>query len=113
VKWFDQRLNDPNTRLYILEHQSTPVATVRFQRTGAGHAMTHIVVAPQFRGLGVAQSALQTTVPMALRELQLTTVHAVIKKNNLASIAAFQKSGFVFESESEVGELVTMMCSGQ
>lgn len=85
-------------------------ATVRFQRNGSGKTMTHIVVAPEFRGRGVAQAALQSTVPTALRELQLTAVHAVIKRSNPASMAAFQKSGFVVESTADGGELVTLVC---
>lgn len=113
VTWFEERLADPCSRIYILEHGTTPVATVRFQLNASGQTMTHIVVAPEFRGRGVAQSALQMTVPAALRELHLAEIHAVIKKSNPASVAAFKKSGFLMEADADNGELVTMVFSSR
>lgn len=108
IDWFQRRLDDPQTRVYILEHGGSAAATVRFQPNAAGRTMTHIVVAPQFRGRGVAQHALQSTVPLALRDLQLTSVHAVIKKSNLASMQAFIKSGYVVDAEADCDDLVTL-----
>ena len=98
-RWFDARLRDPNTALFIIEESGEPVADVRYDRRDDQSATAHIAVAPLRRGLGIGTAALRMTAPLALNVLRVAEIEAAVKPDNVASLHAFLRSGFATKAD--------------
>ena len=105
-RWLATRLDDPDTRLTIAEHEGTPVGTVRLDRRGADEAELSITIAPAARGRGLARPAIDLGVEHARGEWGVTRVTARIRSENAASLRAFAAAGFAIERR--VGDLVEL-----
>ncbi|GAC1454504.1 MAG: GNAT family N-acetyltransferase [Gemmatimonadaceae bacterium] len=97
-EWFAGRLVDPSVRIYIVEDDLMgPVAHVRYNRR-QDVAEVHLMVGPEFRGRRFGVQALRSTLPLALGELKVGRIEAVIKRTNPASRRVFERSGFVMRA---------------
>ena len=101
--WFARRLADPDCRIYIAEDWAgQPVGQIRFDRTPAGEADVDVSVAPNRRGGGAGAAVIRGGVERVLADGWAPRVHAYIKADNAASVAAFRKAGFAVLGEVEV-----------
>jgi RimJ/RimL family protein N-acetyltransferase len=90
--WFEKKLNDSNSHLYVLEAAGLPVGQIRFDREG-NEAKIDYSLDPLVRGRGwgsrlvaLGSERMQETGPMPLR--------ADVKRDNEASRSVFLSQGF-------------------
>lgn len=95
-KWFTNKLGQKNAYFYILEDDVRPCGLVRIEE-GEEYAVVGITVGPESRGKGYSSSMLQMAL-VDFRESSSQKVYAYIKKENVASIKAFERAGFSFDS---------------
>ena len=93
--WLTRTLADPDRRLWVVEQDGAPVATVRHDRIAPGRYEVSMTVAPEARGRGWAAPSLRT----AQRALQcvdpaLRVIEAHIRMEHGASMAVFERSGY-------------------
>lgn len=93
LKWFDRRLSDVNTHLYVLEAGDLPIGQVRFERHGE-EATIDYSLDVLVRGRGWASQLLKLGIE-ALNSSRPTILNATLKPENAASAATFIRLGFV------------------
>lgn len=101
VAWFDSRLSDPATRIYVVSADGGPRAIVRYEGGSGDVAVVSIVVDPKGRGQGWGTRALRMTCQRVSRELSVERVDAFIMPENTASVVAFERAGFVPASSDD------------
>jgi UDP-2,4-diacetamido-2,4,6-trideoxy-beta-L-altropyranose hydrolase len=101
-KWFNASLQSKENSFYILStNQKIPVASIRFKIDGVGAVLSYLID-KRFRGLGLGKTVLEEgTNRFFLENRNVTRVTGLVKEENIASIKAFQSSGFE-EKESSV-----------
>lgn len=92
LRWFDERLKDPDCCLFVLEADRLPVGQIRFDRTSEGLRVNYSLDS-LVRGRGWAKKLLELGI-RALRVAGRTRLNAVVKTGNTASAAAFIRAGF-------------------
>jgi UDP-2,4-diacetamido-2,4,6-trideoxy-beta-L-altropyranose hydrolase len=103
-EWFSQRLEDPQTVIYIGEDSSgNALGQSRFQ-CQSDRATVSIVVAPEFRGAGWGRELIAFSIRMLAREKFVRHVDAFIKAGNLPSIRMFESAGFTLAGNREVAD---------
>lgn len=90
--WFDNRLNDPDTILLLIESEIGPIGQVRFDYSRS-HYMVDYSIGKQFRGYGLGKVILAKAIDY-LRKEQSFVLIGDVKANNLASIKVFKQLGF-------------------
>lgn len=93
-RWFDESLQRPDRHLFIVLADGQEAGVVRLDVAEAGGTVS-IHLAPAWRGRGVGPSALAALERIAFGPLALARLEARVKAANGASLAAFQKAGFV------------------
>jgi len=93
-RWFNRKINDDQCRWLIFSNQEA-AAVVRIEMTSATDAEIGMTVASKFRSQGLAPYFLQRAVQQVFTTSSLDRLHARIKPDNPASLAAFEGSGFV------------------
>ncbi len=93
VTWFNRRLADPNTRLWIAEEADAPIGQVRFGFDGRTATISVSLDAAR-RGKNLGSLLIWSACQKLFRESAIETIHALIKPDNAASIRAFVKAGF-------------------
>ncbi len=90
ARWFERRLEDPLTHMWIIEHEHRPIGVVRIQRLQAGApGLISIVIDAAARGRGVGRDAI-----VAACRLDGGPVIAEIVPENAQSLACFTRAGF-------------------
>lgn len=98
VAWFNERLRDPNSVIFIAVVGETPVGVVRFSVHGESAELS-ITVGPEFRGRGYGKAMLRLAVEQVLRDGRVKWVDAFVKASNSRSASTFQAAGFVLMGE--------------
>lgn len=94
-RWFEAKLNNPNTAIYVAEDGGgTALGHLRFEWSREDDAEISISIAAGKRGSGIACTLIRKATEMAARDVGLRQFHAYIKPENRASIRAFEKAGF-------------------
>jgi UDP-2,4-diacetamido-2,4,6-trideoxy-beta-L-altropyranose hydrolase len=93
-QWFQDRIDSPRIRMWVLEFQGLIVATIRYLRLDSETAEISLAVAPAFRHRGLATRLLLESRTQACRDLQVRHLQAVIREENRFSLQAFRKAGF-------------------
>jgi len=104
--WFEARLQDGNSRAWVLEVSGRAVGQIRLQDKGEGPEVS-IYVEPQDRGHGTA--ALATALEQAGTIWPGAQILARVRHDNTASQVFFRKAGFV-EIENKPDHVV--LCCG-
>ena len=95
LSWFDSVLENSNRTLYILEVGGISVGQVRYDTDGES-AEVGISVASRFHGRGYATEGLKKSAEIFfLNTPEIKTIFAHIKPDNMASIKAFTKAGYL------------------
>lgn len=93
VRWFEQTLASPDAALWILETTNGPVGQIRFERAGDS-AEISLSVDPAHQGQGYGSALLSLSLTAACERLAVSTLFGIVKKDNVASRRAFERSGF-------------------
>lgn len=104
-KWFDSRIKDNKTKIYIASIEKEKIGVIRFE------VDTYIVkvsvnLNPSFFGKRLGREIIRLGTEIFFNETRtIKPVIAKIKKDNIASQKAFAKAGYTYQKESE-GEVV-------
>ena len=102
-KWFNQRLSDRNTYIWIIEKQNLSIGQLRFQKKEKDCYDVDIYIERKMRKQGLALKALN----LAIASTKRKTLRAVVKKNNHNSFLFFSKAGFkIYAENNEYWELI-------
>lgn len=100
-RWLAGKLEDPDCVLLIVEEDGRPVGQVRLDRLDGESAEISIALAPKARGRGLGRGALRRAVLEAPTLLGVSTVKALVKRGNDASLASFAAAGFLVIGERD------------
>ena len=92
--WFLSKLRNHNCIFYIaVGFNDEPVGQVRFD-IEENKSVISVSLCPEFRGYGLGRRLIRKACDEVLRERDMETIHALIKKNNVGSLRAFEEAGF-------------------
>jgi RimJ/RimL family protein N-acetyltransferase len=94
-RWFDEKIKDINTKSYIAYCDIDKIGTIRFE-IKKDHIRTSVMLNPAFIGKGFGSKLIRRGIDKYIRETKPDRpIIAEIKKSNVASMKAFEKSGFI------------------
>lgn len=93
--WFQAQLQKPDPMIHVAWIGDCRIGSVRMDSNNIISVNLHA----DYRGQGYGTTVLQLAVEHFLNVNKAPYIVAHIKKNNTASIQAFQKAGFIFETE--------------
>ena len=97
--WFDARLRDSHSHLYIaVNADGSPIGQVRFERESksAGEVAINISLDRSCRGAGLGATVLKLGCRTYRRGTKLPLV-GYVKEENLSSMKMFESAGFVHD----------------
>ncbi len=99
VRWFEQKLGSPNTKMYVLCEDQTnkAVGQIRFElRADDTYAIVGYAVGEAHRGKGYGRFILGEGISFFVQEWQkIITIVGFVKNSNKASQRLFLQLGFV------------------
>jgi UDP-2,4-diacetamido-2,4,6-trideoxy-beta-L-altropyranose hydrolase len=100
VIWFSNKLKDPRSNFYIMEHCGKPAGQVRFY--GGNEKVISYLVAPEMRGKGLGRTLVKKGLAQLLKDVKdVKKVTGYIKKSNIASCNACHRAGFLKNPDAE------------
>ncbi len=105
VQWLDDRLSDPDTRLFlVISTGDRPVGQIRFDRDHS-EALISFSLEAGARGSGLSSAAIRLGVSGILDVWpDVSEVVALVRVENTPSIRAFRSAGFRLRDEVLVGQ---------
>lgn len=105
VRWYQDVMANPNVKLWIIEADKAPegAGAVRVERKGC-MATVSIYLLKQYTGRGWGPWALREACRLAFKAWPIGGIKAQIREDNLPSIKAFGKAGFVLWESRETPE---------
>jgi len=102
LAWFDKTIKNSDKNIFIgLNEKNEKIGMVRFDQEPASKTVEiNIVVAPEARGKGYGTELLIKSCEVYFNNYHYNHIIAKIKKDNIPSIKAFTKAGFI-QAESE------------
>lgn len=91
-EWFENKLKDPYTTIYVIETDHGPVGQVRFEKTSAEYVISYSV-GRAYRGMGLGKKVLMLAIE-SFRKSQAVLLRAEVKVDNIASGKIFLRLGF-------------------
>lgn len=92
--WFNSKLDNPNSMLYIAEVQQKPAAHIRFEIADKTAVISYLI-AKDYRSKGLGHAVLIKGMKELLKErTDLNLIEGLVQQENMASVRAFQKAGF-------------------
>ena len=96
TRWYQARLENPNSKIYIAETKDSPAAQIRFDLNG-GTATISYLIAAAYRGKGLGHTVLQKGIEKLQKQRpDLQRVEGLVQPENIASVRAFEKAGFAY-----------------
>jgi RimJ/RimL family protein N-acetyltransferase len=92
LSWLDGTLADVETHLFVIDADGIAVGQLRLDGTGT-EAELSLALTESARGKGIGTAALLAAHNVA-HGLELTSVRAVVKESNSASLATFTAAGY-------------------
>jgi RimJ/RimL family protein N-acetyltransferase len=93
AQWFAGQVDDPARLFWIAELEGDPVGQVRVDLSG-GEGTVSIAVAPGWRGRGIGTSILHVLLSEMVLHPEVSTLTALARQDNAASVRAFERAGF-------------------
>lgn len=105
LKWFQSKIKDPNSRMFVLEENDSLLGQVRFDFID-GKWLVNYSIDKNFRGRGFGA----VLIKMALKRFENQDFLAKVKRDNIASKKVFLGLGFSLNEEvsGEVEEYVLL-----
>lgn len=95
ARWFRDRLAQRSEcRIYVAEVEGLPVGQARVDLTGEGRGEISVALAAGSRGRGLGRSLIAKATELAAAELRAQVVTAAVKRQNVASLRAFEAAGY-------------------
>ena len=101
-KWFERKMNAPDTRYYIVEHAGVPVGSFGldiFENTG----VISYLLDPSMHGKGFGSKMLSDAIAKFKNENLVGALRGQVFLENVASMKIFERLGFTRLSEDEQG----------
>lgn len=93
-KWFKAKIKDSYTSIYIACSGKDKVGSIRFEDK-SDVIKVSIMLNPDFLGKGFGSKIIRLVTERFIKEKNTSKpIHAEIKRDNIASLKAFQKAGF-------------------
>lgn len=111
LAWFSRKRADPSCQMFIVvDSNDFPVGQVRFDIQPNGTAEVDISIAREQRERGYGAEALQLACARLFRTASVKRIISHIKPENMASIRAFEKVGFVGRGRETIkgGEAISL-----
>ncbi len=98
--------NEGKDCCFLISHEDNPFAVMYIGVIGNEITISEYIVSPDKRGKGYGTAALKELLNNVtqLLNLNVSLATAVIYPNNIASIKAFEKAGFVLASKHPDGD---------
>jgi spore coat polysaccharide biosynthesis predicted glycosyltransferase SpsG/GNAT superfamily N-acetyltransferase len=93
LRWFEKKLESSSSIIYVLDVSGVLLAQVRYDGKDETAEIDYAVI-PGFRRKGLGTRILEITSENACRELGVSGVQGIVKKDNKASASSFLKAGF-------------------
>jgi RimJ/RimL family protein N-acetyltransferase len=103
ARWFAARGHDPRVHLWIAEVDGTPVGQVRVDNETDGVGLVSVAVDPAHRRRGIGSEMLRAMAATVAAETTLRVLRALVHQDNVQSIRAFEKAGFLMTAANEGG----------
>lgn len=101
-RWFSEKLLDPCCLFFIiLSPDDSPIGQIRYDTIGK-EAVVSVSLAAAERGKGYGRQAIQLASQQVFDMTAVEIIHAYIKPDNLSSIRAFTRAGFLDLGLTEV-----------
>jgi perosamine synthetase len=95
-EWLQRSLQDgEQRRLFIIEHEETPIGQVRFDRLGERACAISAYVLEGFAGRGLGTAAIHAGCAAIFADWPVAEIVAQVRHDNPAGLAAFLKTGFL------------------
>lgn len=98
--WFNKALRSQIRRFWVIEEGALPLGYVRLDLMGEDEALVSLCLAQDARGRGIGQIGLALIEQMSAK-LGIGRLEAEIHPENLPSLRAFQKAGYVPAGEND------------
>ena len=93
-KWFKTKSKDPDTAIYIACYKNYKVGSIRFENKDIAIKVS-VMLNPDFLGKGIGSKLINLATKKFINDrMPDKPIVAEIKKDNIASVKAFQKAGF-------------------
>ncbi|MHC2990957.1 glycosyltransferase [Pontibacter sp. HJ8] len=94
TRWFQARLENPDTKIYLAEANGIPAAQIRFDVNGATATISYLISAG-YRGNGLGHTILLKGVQKLRKQRpDVHLVEGLVQQGHSASIRSFEKAGF-------------------
>ena len=105
-RWFSRKVVDPDALLLVFEtNEGRPVGQVRFEKQADHEIIIGLSVDAAFRGQGLAAAMIREGSEVCLERWTEADIVAYIKPDNLASVRAFERAGFVRQDSGQPDRL--------
>ena len=104
--WFDRKLLDENTKMFILSDEETNIGQVRFEWKDSEWLIGYSIV-KEFRGRGLGKQILLA----GIEQIEKGKITGYVKPENLASVKIFTDLGFAEEETSEQNGVILIKFS--
>ena len=98
--WFQNKLKNKNSIMYIAEIDNTPFSLIRFDKEN-DHAVIGILLDKNWRGKSLSVPVLKKATELFQQKNPLP-VYAYIKETNTPSIKAFKHAGYIFHKKQKL-----------
>lgn len=98
-RWFEESLRDARRIFLIGEEEGLKVGVIRFDFFDESLPHANVTVAPAARGHGVATRLIRQGTALVCRSRRVSGVIAEIRRENVASLRAFQKADYQLVGE--------------
>jgi UDP-2,4-diacetamido-2,4,6-trideoxy-beta-L-altropyranose hydrolase len=102
LSWFGKKIQDKNSFIFIAEIKNEPAGMIRFDLTG-NEALISYLLAKNYRGKGLGTVLLTKGITAFKKAAKgkVEKVTGLVQKQNIASVKAFEKAGFMPEEYTD------------
>jgi len=97
IQWFNTKLLDNNSRIFIMEVEQEPVGQIRFDFRNENTIYISYAIAPRHRGKGYGTQLVKLGIETIKKMAQKRKINLIaeVKKDNIASCRIFEKHQFI------------------
>jgi RimJ/RimL family protein N-acetyltransferase len=98
--WLDEYRERPMTWIYVAELDKQTVGFSLLSTTGEGEAEFRIAIHSRWIGKGLGKKIAFATLKKGFRQLNLTRIHLIVRKENKVASKLYESLGFIKSGES-------------
>lgn len=102
LPWFEARLKNEHSKIFVLQWNENPLGQIRFDRKDY-HWLIDYSISKQYRGKGlgklIVELGLKALLPLTKPQERII---AKVKQENIPSIRVFEDLGFAKESQADM-----------